>query len=377
MRKLSACVTLAAGMTVAILLTGSTLAQESSTRPPTDLKLVGDHWTPWDPPEAGPDAYVIQKGDTLWDLAGRWLEDPFLWPQIWDENRYILDSHWIYPGDPLVIPGRPTVVPDEGPDTAELTPNPPEEEDPTGGDPDDREVAVVETPRRPTMELVAAPSDVYCSGFIEPEHEFSNLWVAGSEQTEQQTLGEGDVIYLSQGSNQGLQSGDELAVIRKGETVKHPTTGQKLGDFIQRLGKVRVMLTQEDTATALIEMSCKDIHFSDELVPWEPIPIPRRSSVPDFERFDVSSSDGATGVIVAVPEEQEWVAAGHVVQLDLGLASGVEPGDVVTMYRWRKDLPRKQLGQGIVLTVGQTSSSAVVHTSVAEMGVGDEVETLN
>jgi nucleoid-associated protein YgaU len=126
MRKLSAFETLAAGMTVALLLTGSTLAQESSTRPPTNLKQVGDHWTPWDPPEAGPDAYVIQKGDTLWDLAGRWLEDPFLWPQVWDENRYILDSHWIYPGDPLVIPGRPTVVPEEGPDTAELTPNPPD-----------------------------------------------------------------------------------------------------------------------------------------------------------------------------------------------------------------------------------------------------------
>ena len=98
---------------------------QSSTRPPTNLKLVGDHWTPWDPPPAGPDAYIIQKGDTLWDLSEQWLGDPFLWPQIWDENRYILDSHWIYPGDPLVIPGRPTVVPPGGPPTAE------DEADPT------------------------------------------------------------------------------------------------------------------------------------------------------------------------------------------------------------------------------------------------------
>ena len=35
--------------------------------------------------------------------AERWLGDPYLWPQVWDENRYILDSHWIYPGDPIVI----------------------------------------------------------------------------------------------------------------------------------------------------------------------------------------------------------------------------------------------------------------------------------
>ena len=98
-----------------ILATGGVaFGEEPQTTPPKNLKKVGDHWTPWDPPAPGPDAYIIQKGDTLWDLAGKWFEDPFLWPQIWDENRYILDSHWIYPGDPLVVPGRPTVVPAEG-----------------------------------------------------------------------------------------------------------------------------------------------------------------------------------------------------------------------------------------------------------------------
>ena len=83
---------------------------------------MGDHWTAWDPPEVGPEAYIIQKGDTLWDLAGKWFGDPFLWPQVWDENRYILDSHWIYPGDPLVVPGQPTVVPDGGPPEVEDAP---------------------------------------------------------------------------------------------------------------------------------------------------------------------------------------------------------------------------------------------------------------
>lgn len=374
MRKLSAFEALAASLTVAVLLTGSTPAQESSTRPPTDLKLVGDHWTAWDPPEAGPDAYIIQKGDTLWDLAGRWLEDPFLWPQIWDENRYILDSHWIYPGDPLVIPGRPTVVPEEGPEMAEL---------PTGSE--DEEIAeqieeevdeASTTPPPPVMQLVAGPSDVYCSGYIDPEHEYSQVWVAGSEKPEQRTLGEGDVIYLPQGANQGLRAGDEFAVIRERGSVKHPNTGQVLGAFVQRLGKVRVMLTQEDTSTAVIEMSCQDMRLSDELIPWETIPIPLRSSVPPFDRYDVTPSGGATGVVVALPEELDWAAEGHVVQTDLGLASGVNPGDVLTMYRWQKDLPRLQLGQAIVLTVGQTSSSAVVHTSVREMSVGDEVEVI-
>src|SRR4030042_3751758 len=74
--------------------------------PPRPLHKVNDHWTPYDPPtEFPPDAqvYTIVKGDTLWDLAQKFLGNPFLWPQIWEQNKYIRDAHWIYPGDPLVI----------------------------------------------------------------------------------------------------------------------------------------------------------------------------------------------------------------------------------------------------------------------------------
>ena len=121
-------------LVVALLIVSPAIGQDSgsSTRPPQNLKKVGDHWTAWDPPAPAPGAYVIVKDDTLWDLAGRWLGDPFLWPQIWDENRYILDSHWIYPGDPLVIPGRPTVVPEGGPPAATEESEPPA----TEGEPD-------------------------------------------------------------------------------------------------------------------------------------------------------------------------------------------------------------------------------------------------
>jgi hypothetical protein len=360
---------LIATVAVALCLGSFARAQDSSTRPPTNLKLVGDHWTAWEAPAAGPDAYVIQKGDTLWDLAGQWLGDPFLWPQVWDENRYILDSHWIYPGDPLVVPGRPTVVPEEPPVAEEL---PPTEEQPSG------EVAQGEpTPQAPVMQLVAGPSDVYCAGFIEPEHEVSKLWIAGTEEPEQTMIyGEGDVIYLSQGKNQGLSPGDEFTVLRAVRKVEHPTTGQVMGTYIRRLGKVRVMLTQEDTSTAMIEMSCTDIHLSDELVPWTPIPIPRRAEMPVFDRFDVTPSGGPVGEIVAMPEEIWHVAEGDVINVDLGLASGVAPGDVLTMYRPQTDLPRLQIGQAVVLTVEPTSSTVKIHYSVRESVVGDKVEVV-
>ena len=90
-------------------------------RPPAPAASSGDlqtgpatipqHWSRYKYPETIPDGatyYIIERGDTLWDLSAKFLGNPFLWPQIWDQNRYITDAHWIYPGDPLIMPrGRP------------------------------------------------------------------------------------------------------------------------------------------------------------------------------------------------------------------------------------------------------------------------------
>lgn len=74
------------------IIAGAAIAQDVSVRP--------DH----------PDEYVVVKGDTLWDISGKFLEKPWQWPAIWQANPQIKNPHLIYPGDRLslvYINGKP------------------------------------------------------------------------------------------------------------------------------------------------------------------------------------------------------------------------------------------------------------------------------
>lgn len=63
--------------------------------------------------EGAPERYVVKKGDTLWDISGMYLDQPWRWPELWANNTQIENPHLIYPGDVLVlrfVDGKPVLM---------------------------------------------------------------------------------------------------------------------------------------------------------------------------------------------------------------------------------------------------------------------------
>lgn len=90
-----------------MLLAGAAAAQDVSVR--------SDH----------PDEYIVVKGDTLWDISGKFLDHPWQWPAIWHANQQIENPHLIFPGDKLrlvYVDGQPRLMVDRGRPTVRLSP---------------------------------------------------------------------------------------------------------------------------------------------------------------------------------------------------------------------------------------------------------------
>ena len=90
----------------------SSAAKESS---PQGTVQVAEHQSRWAYPREitipeGTRLHIVQKGDTFWGLASRFLGNAYAWPQIWELNQWVKDSHWIYPGDPILIDGSKKAI---------------------------------------------------------------------------------------------------------------------------------------------------------------------------------------------------------------------------------------------------------------------------
>jgi hypothetical protein len=272
---------------------------------------------------------------------------------------------------------------------------------------------------------VAKAVDMYCTGFIAAVSPRTDLQVVGGEkENEVQTFSQGDVVYLNQGRENGVHPGAVFEVLRPMGHVKHPFTKKDLGYFVRDIGRLRVLESHAKTATAEIILSCDSVELGDVLRTYETKVGPGHADRGPLPRYS-EGAGGLTGQIVMSPASKEYLSANQVVFIDLGDKQGVQPGDQFTIYRKitrregvanmpndkivekrnegygskrfkgtvlsqssprvsrsdvmdsRPELPRKVMGDLVVLKVEKTVAAALITRTVAEVNIGDLVEKNN
>jgi LysM repeat protein len=301
---------------------------KGSPTPPKHLVRTPDgHWTPYQPPEKPPEGaevYTIIKGDTLSGIAQQKLGTWLLWPQIWDLNPYIKDAHWIYPGDPLFIK-KPQVVSETIPVEEKTVPagtKAPQKEEP---------LQLEQEAKAPPV----SARDVYCSGFIVKNFKRPHLTILSGPHRSRDSLGQGDVVYLNEGRSDGMETGMLFSVLQIGQKVDHPQSGKYVGRFVLRVGRVKVIATQEHASIGEIVQSCDSITYGDVLVPWRPIPIPWDIATAKMLPTEMPwNPDKVVGRVVWTEDRLQSVGQNNIVYIDLGNRNQVVPGDKLWIFRF-------------------------------------------
>jgi hypothetical protein len=184
--------------------------------------------------------------------------------------------------------------------------------------------------------LVARRAETYCGGYIQSESVQGSMQVVGGEQEQDRHYyGQGDYVYLDGGAQQGVRLGQEFAVFRpRGQfSSKLSRKKGKLGVYVQELGQLRVVRVKDHVSVALITESCEAVLFGDLLKPVAQRVVPtQRVEAAPLDRFGEPSGKQA-GRIVFARDSREALSKDYVVYIDLGTEDNIKAGDYFTVYR--------------------------------------------
>jgi hypothetical protein len=273
--------------------------------------------------------------------------------------------------------------------------------------------------------LAAKRTDIYCTGFISELPPRTELKIVGAlMENSKREYSQGDIVFLNRGREGGVYPGALYYVIRPAGKFKHPFNRKAMGHYVRELGMLQVVEVHDKTATAEIVVSCDAMTLGDLLRSYEAVESPALPEGHPLNRYGEGTGD-TTGQIVLSRGFHEFVGTNNIVHIDLGLRHGVRPGDNFTVFRaigpgegvtkfrddkvgynrsrgfgserfkggdfsisgtaekpnevieQRPSLPRKVLGELVILKVENTASVAVITQSLSEINIGDFVERAN
>jgi hypothetical protein len=382
-------------------VTGGGDAVPGAARRPEGSAATADQGLGSVPP---PDTYTVRPGDTLWDLSGRFLNNPWYWPKVWSFNPEVVNPHWIEPGNVLrfypsrdeapvrVEPvasagGAPVAAPTSADEPADVE-APRELEDLARVDmkapmpvEDRDEVAVV----GPYKVGYVPPKTVMIrrDSFVTPAQlEESGTLIASFEEKSMLTLT--DRVYAQFKGEPPNKLGETYVIYETVRPIMHPMTGELVGYQTRILGAARVVAKDPTAVTLVITASLDPIERGALLGPWTEKPFR-----PVRARDATRDLDGR--IVGTRMEVLTQIAEQNVVFIDKGSADGVEEGNLFKVIRSGDpfglpltkeqlsppndpNLPPEVLGELLVIDVKETTSTALVMRCRRELLIGDLVE---
>lgn len=258
-----------------------------------------------------PDRHVVVKGDTLWDISGKFLRDPWRWPEVWQLNRdSIKNPHRIYPGDVVVLDrsgGQPRLSVQAGGDLPSVRLSP------------GARATALEDEAIPAIPIRAIHAFLAQPRVVEAGTLDASPYVLGTN-AERVVLGAGDEVFAT-GGPAGVMRWN---VVRPGKALKDPETGDTLGFEVEYLGDARTVAPGAPQRLRLTrsvqEIVPRDkIVAADDSLPFEFVP---RAPGRPIEARIVSA-------YAAVADTGRY----QTVVLNRGARDGLEPGHVLAIFR--------------------------------------------
>ena len=265
-----------------------------------------------------PDSYTVQKGDTLWGIAGKFLKNPWQWPDIWNMNKdRIKDPHRIYPGDVIRL--------DKSGTSASLSIS-----SGSGGTAEDAAANLVKVDPRIRVEPLRTAIPSIPGGVIGPFLTQPLIVEAGAldnapsivaNDETRVIVGAGDTTYADR-----IVTTDVVnwQVFRQGQALHDPETGELLGFEAKYIGDARVKRFGPLT-TLEISKARQEINRGDRLMPAREVSLP--SYVPHAPDKPIS------GVIMSVDGGVSELGQYQIITINRGSRDGVEVGHVLASFR--------------------------------------------
>ncbi len=301
--------------------------------------------------------YTIKKGDTLWDLSQRFIEDPFYWPNIWADNpELITNPHLIFPGQQIrIFDGRLEILPAYAQTDTAIT----------------AEVPVAE----PVDQIFSITVATSGNGFILVDEQSQGRLVDATDN--RVLLTESDMVFVAMDTGTVARVGDSFGLYQRGNAVVHPRNKkQRIGTMMYNLGSVTVAEVRGNTVVGHIDRAFREITRGAELFYYDP---PRR---------DIALQRGTTqdtGFIVATQEEKGTISTGDIIFINLGRNNELAVGNLLYISRPRQltdealknagnlDLPEEVVGAAIVTETRDATATALIIKSVDSAAIGNSI----